>query len=157
MNHRLLKPCRGAAVFLPGQPKLRTRAEQKVLTDYCDEPEPAAASLLDVVRATVVFEEPYALACFVTYVQKTMRVVRLKNRFEHDAVERISAARLQKKFYAAEAWGYEDADSVASGDSGRETYEKMYRDVMLNVEIPRERGPPLIAELQIALSGIAIL
>ena len=28
---------------------------------------------------------------------------------------------------------------------------------MLNVEVPREGGPPFIAELQVALSGIAIL
>merc|ERR1712118_111061 len=99
----------------------------------------------------------YALACFVQYVQKTMRVVRLKNRFEHDVTERISAARLLQEFYAAEAWGYDDADSVASGDSGRESYDKMYRDVMLTVEVPREGGPAFIAELQVALSGIAIL
>ena len=81
----------------------------------------------------------------------------MKNRFEHDVVERISAARLLQEFYAAEAWGYDDAESVASGDSGRESYDKMYRDVMLNVEVPREGGPPFVAELQVALSGIAIL
>jgi hypothetical protein len=97
------------------------------------------------------------LACFVKYVQKNASVVRLKNRFEHDVAERISAARLQQEFYAAEAWGHDDADSVASGDSGRESYEKMYRDVMLNVEIPREGADPFIAELQVALSGISIL
>ena len=28
---------------------------------------------------------------------------------------------------------------------------------MLNIEVPREDGPPFIAELQVALSGIAIL
>ena len=127
------------------------------MTDYCGEREPAAASLLDLVRATVVFEEPYALACFVKYVQKTLRVVRLKNRFENDVAERVSAARLQQEFYAAEAWGYDDADSIASGDSGREAYDKMYRDVMLNVEVPREGGDPFIAELQVTLSGISIL
>merc|ERR550514_1613345 len=127
------------------------------MTDYCDEPDPPAASLLDLVRATVVFEEPYALACFVRYVQKTMKVVRLKNRFEDDDVERISAARLQQEFYAAEAWGHDDVDSVASGDSGRADYSKMYRDVMLNIEIPRKGGDPFIAELQVALSGISIL
>jgi len=31
------------------------------------------------------------------------------------------------------------------------------RDVMLNIEVPREDGAPFIAELQCALSGIAIL
>jgi hypothetical protein len=86
-----------------------------------------------------------------------MRTVRLKNRFEHDAADRISAARLQQEFYAAEAWGFDDADSVASGDSGREAYDKMYRDVLLNIEVPRKGGPPFVAELQVALSGIAIL
>jgi hypothetical protein len=105
----------------------------------------------------VVFEEPYALACFVQYVRKTMKVVRVKNRFEHDLVTKVSAAQLQQEFYAAEAWGYDDASSVGSGGSGREAYEKMYRDVMLNVELPRRDGPPFIAELQVALSGIAIL
>jgi len=157
INRRFFKPCRSAGALIPGPLKLRARAEHKVITDYSEEPEPAAASLLDLVRATVVFDEPYALACFVKYVQKTMRVVRLKNRFEHDVAERISAARLLQEFYAAEAWGYDDADSVASGDSGRESYDKMYRDVMLNVEVPREGGPPFIAELQVALSGISIL
>merc|ERR1719482_618688 len=152
-----VQPCRGAAVFLPGPLKLRARAEHKVMTDYCDEPDPPAASLLDLVRATVVFEEPYALACFVQYIQRTMKVVRLKNRFEDDDVEKISASRLQQEFYAAEAWGHDDADSVASGDSGRSAYNKMYRDVLLNIEIPRESRDPFIAELQVALSGIAIL
>merc|ERR1719171_749036 len=127
------------------------------MTDYSDEPDPSAASLLDLVRATVVFEEPYALACFVQYILKTMQVVRLKNRFEDDDVERISASRLQQEFYAAEAWGHDDVDSVASGDSGSADYSKMYRDVMLNIEIPREGGDPFIAELQVVLSAIAIL
>merc|ERR1719482_292057 len=157
VDRRSVRPCRGAAVFLPGPLKLRARAEHKIVTDYCDEPDPPAASLLDLVRATVVFEEPYALACFVRYVQETMQVVRLKNRFEDDEVERISASRLQQEFYAAEAWGHDDVESVASGDSGRAAYNKMYRDVMLNIEIPREGGDPFIAELQVVLSGIAIL
>merc|ERR1719311_543304 len=123
-----------------------------MITD--DSPDPAAASLLDLVRATVVFEEPYALACFVKYVQKTMRVVRLKNRFEHDVAERISAARLQQEFYAAEAWGYEDADvdfvrrrrqststrTTTSTARGRRQHgdvdvESPLNDVMLNVEV----------------------
>merc|ERR1719337_478464 len=86
-----------------------------------------------------------------------MKVVRLKNRFEDDDIEPISASRIQQEFYAAEAWGHDDADSVASGDSGRADYNKMYRDVMLNIEIPLEGGDPFIAELQVALSGIAIL
>merc|ERR1719440_1349496 len=86
-----------------------------------------------------------------------MKVVRVKNRFEHDLVTKVSAAQLQQEFYAAEAWGYDDATSVGSGGSGREAYDKMYRDVMINVEVPREDGPPFIAELQVALSGIAIL
>jgi hypothetical protein len=92
-------------------------------------------------------------------VQKTFKVVRLKNRFEVDSVEKVSAARLQQEFYAAEAWGFDDASSVHSSGSGltSSTYDKMYRDVMLNIEVPREDGAPFIAELQCALSGIAIL
>ena len=98
------------------------------------------------------------MACFVKYLQKTTRVVRVKNRFANDAVEKISAAELQQQFYAAESWGYEDTSSDSSGDTyGRTTYEKMYRDVLLNVEVPREGGPPFVAEVQVALSGIAIL
>ena len=110
-----------------------------------------ARSLVDLVRATVVFEEPYSMACFVKYMQKTFRVVRMKNRFADDVVEKISAAELQQQFYAAESWGYEDGSSEASGSTyGRSTYEKMYRDVLLNVEVPREAGAPFIAEIQVA-------
>jgi hypothetical protein len=128
------------------------------MTDYRGEREPAAASLLDLVRATVVFEEPYALACFVKYVQKTLRVVRLENQFENDVghvAERVSAARLQQQFYAAEAWGYDDTDSVQKTPTAHPV--QMYRDVVLNVEVPREGRAPFIAELQVALSGIWIL
>merc|ERR1719258_364986 len=101
------------------------------------EPHPAAASLVDLVRATVVFEEPYSMACFVKYMQKTMPVVRVKNRFENDTVEKISAAQLQQEFYAAESWGYDDENGEASGYRyGRTTFDKMYRDVLLNVEVP---------------------
>ena len=90
------------------------------------------------------------MACFVKYMQKTYRVVRMKNRFSDDVVEKISAAELQQQFYAAESWGYEDGSSEASGSTyGRSTYEKMYRDVLLNVEVPREAGPPFIAEVQV--------
>ena len=91
-------------------------------------------------------------------MQKTMRVVRVKNRFASDTVQKISAAQLQQQFYAAESWGFEDGSSESSGDSyGRTTYDKMYRDVLLNVEVPREEGEPFVAEVQVALSGIAIL
>ena len=91
------------------------------------------------------------MACFVKYMQKTFRVVRMKNRFSDDVVEKTSAAELQQQFYAAESWGYEDGSSEASGSTyGRSTYEKMYRDVLLNVEVPREAGAPFIAEIQVA-------
>ena len=66
------------------------------------------------------------MACFVKYMQKTFRVVRMKNRFADDVVEKISAAELQQQFYAAESWGHEDGSSEASGSTyGRSTYEKM--------------------------------
>ena len=72
--------------------------------------------------------------------------------------DQVTAAELQQQFYAAESWGYDDGSSDSSGDTyGRTTYEKMYRDVLLNVEVPREDGRPFIAEVQVALSSIAIL
>ena len=51
------------------------------------------------------------------YLQKEFRVVRVKNRFESDAVEAVSVELLQAEFYAAETLG-EDAESSASGASG---------------------------------------
>ena len=36
-------------------------------------------------------------------------------------------------------------------------YERNYRDVMLNVEMLKEDGTPFLCEVQVTLSGIAIL
>jgi len=64
-----------------GPVKSRTRAEDKVKNDYADRPAPAAASLLDISRSTVVFDDPYALAAFLAYVRTCLDVVRVKNKF----------------------------------------------------------------------------
>ena len=57
---------RGAGVFVPGPQKLMQRCNEKIRADYVDEePWPPAASLLDLVRCTVVMDDPYAIAVFV--------------------------------------------------------------------------------------------
>ena len=59
---------RGAAVFLPGPMKLLQRCQDKIDADYAEkEPWPPAASVLDLVRCTVVMDDPYAMALFVAY------------------------------------------------------------------------------------------
>ena len=52
-------------------------------------------------------------------------------------------------FYAAEAWGREDVDSVAPGDAGRMAYNKEDRVGILNIETRREGGDSFIFELQV--------
>jgi len=66
--------------------------------------------------------------------------------------------RLQAEFYAAETAG-EDTESTASSSSsmGLGLYDRNYRDVMLNLEIPTSDGAALICEVQVTLSGITIL
>ena len=96
------------------------------------------------------------MSCFVKYMQKTMRVVRVKNRFASDTVQKISAAQLQQAFYSAESWGSDDYSSVATRASESElpNYDKMYRDIMLNL---RPKGSNFICEVQLTLTGISIL
>lgn len=53
---------RGAGVLVPGPGKLLARAEEKVRNDYAGAAFPTAASLLDVVRCSIVLDDPYALA-----------------------------------------------------------------------------------------------
>ena len=57
----------------------------------------------------------------IRYLQKTFRVVRVKNRFAGDIAEAVSVERLQAEFYAAETLG-EDTESNASGSSGLGSY-----------------------------------
>ena len=73
----------------------------------------------------------------------------------------MSVERLQAEFYAAETIA-EDTESSSSGGSGLDTYDRMYRDVNLNLEMPRRVTNGLvveshICEVQITLSGITIL
>ena len=57
-----VKRSRGAGVFVPGPLKRRQRCEDKIRADYEEEEAwPAAASLLDLVRCTVVFDDPYSV------------------------------------------------------------------------------------------------
>jgi hypothetical protein len=135
------------------------RCKDKIRADYVDEePWPPAASLLDLVRCTVVMDDPYAMAVFIAYLQRTFRVVRIKNRFAGDAAEAVSVEQLLREFYAAETRGEDtDTESTASGSSGLGSYEQMYRDIMLNIEMDGESGTPFVCEVQVTLSGITIL
>ena len=147
---------------MPGPLKRLQRSLDKIDGDYAgSEPWPPSASLLDIVRCTVIFDDPYAMAVFVAYLRKEFQVVRVKNRFENDEVEKVSVERLQAEFYAAETIA-EDTESSSSGGSGLDTYDRMYRDVNLNLEMPRRVTNGLaveshICEVQVTLSGITIL
>ena len=103
-----------------------------------------------------MLEDPYAMAVLIAYFQKHFDVVRIKNRFESDEIEEVSAEQIQAEFYGAETQG-EDTRSestLASGSSGEAHNSKMYRDVNLNI---RDQESGLIFEVQIMLTGIAIL
>ena len=75
---------------MPGPVKSEARSREKVFNDYMDEPFPQAASLLDLVRASIVLDDPYALAVCVEYIKKELKVIRLKNRFVGDHLEPVS-------------------------------------------------------------------
>merc|ERR1719271_731025 len=128
--------CRGAGVFVPGPPKRKRRCEEKIANDYAGQEEwPPAASITDLVRAMVVMDDPYAMAVFVAF--------------------------LQTEFNTAETLSAETDDTVSSSSgttgSGKQEYDKMYRDVMLNVEMKTASGLPFVCEIQVTLSGITIL
>jgi hypothetical protein len=156
------RACRGAAVVVPGPVKKEARMKEKVRSDYKNEPYPAAASLLDILRATIVLDDPYALAVCAAYIQKEFDVVRLKNRFASDPVESVSVDRLLSEFYEAETVG----GAVSTTQTGSEdashhlggSYKQQYRDVNLNiaVEFPG-RETKFLCEIQLTLSPIAIL
>merc|ERR1719281_1254504 len=117
---------------------------------------PPASALFDIVRCCVVLDDPYAMAVLIAYFKQRFDVVRIKNRFEKDEVEEVSAEQIQAEFYGAETQA-EDTKSnstrnTASSNEGRN--EKMYRDVLVNI---RDPGSGLICEVQITLTGIAIL
>ena len=167
-----LVPCPGAAVFLPGPLKSRRRCEEKIEADYDrhDAPWPSAARLLDLARCTVVADDPYAAAVFVALLRKACCVVRVKNRFEGDPVEDISAEELQAEFEAvAELAGQlafsegegpfceSQKDSEFSGDeppsprAARPLQRSFYCDVLVNLKVEGPSGaPPHICEIQVS-------
>merc|ERR1719281_2264889 len=118
---------------------------------------PPASALFDIVRCCVVLDDPYVMAVLIAYLQKRFDVVRIKNRFENDEVEEVSAEQIQCEFYGAETQG-DDTQSnstISTADSGAGGHNsKMYRDVLVNI---RDPDSGLICEVQITLSGIAIL
>lgn len=83
----------------------------------------------------------------VAHLARKFRVLRLKNRFAQDRVTPVTASALQELFYAAE---------TGTGDDG-EQYQQRYRDINLSVEARTPSGHPLVCEIQLTLSGIAIL
>ena len=51
---------------MPGPMKTLQRCMDKIAADYASsEPWPPGASLLDIVRCTVILDDPYAMAAFV--------------------------------------------------------------------------------------------
>merc|ERR1719399_1621570 len=152
-----VKRCRGAGVFIPGPLKTLIRSVEKIQMDYEGvEQWPPAASLLDLVRCTIIMDDPYSMAVFVRFLQREFDVVRVKNRFGHDTVEKVTVERLQAEFYAADV-SQEDAESSASSGSGLDRYQRNYRDVMLNLVMKGDAGTPFVCEVQVTLSGISIL
>ena len=87
------------------------------------------------------------------------KVVRIKNRFEEDEIEEVTAEQIQAEFYSAETQGEDvetrsNATSQSDSSNKTRTSEKMYRDILMNI---RPKGKKVICELQITLTGIAIL
>jgi hypothetical protein len=90
------------------------------------------------------------MAVMVAFLQREFDVVRVKNRFENDQVEHVSAERTLAEFYAAETLGLDNDSTTESAPKS----EKMYRDVLVNL---RPRGSDFICEVQLTLTGISIL
>jgi hypothetical protein len=145
----VLKESRGAGVLVPGPLKREQRCRHKIANDYKGrEPSPAAASLVDVVRCAIAFDDPYAMGVMMAYLSKEFDIVRVKNRFESDDIEEVSLERMQSEFYAAEN------DTFSPSDSSSKGAEKMYRDILINL---KPRGSDFICEVQLTLTGISIL
>merc|ERR1719337_38017 len=101
----------------------------------CQQPPPLpflAALVGGFNVAPAHLDDPYSMAVFVRFLQREFDVVRVKNRFGHDTVEKVTVERLQAEFYAADV-SQEDAESSASSGSGLDRYQRNYRDVMLNL------------------------
>jgi hypothetical protein len=144
-----LRASRGAGVLIPGPFKREQRCRDKIITDYeGKEAWPPAASVVDIVRCCIAFDDPYAMAAMVALLQKEFDVLRVKNRFENDEVVEVSPERIQAEFYAAETSGTDSTDKSATNS------EKMYRDINLNL---RPKGSEFVVEVQLTLTGISIL
>ena len=142
-------------VLVPGPLKRAQRCRDKIAADYeGKEPWPPAASLFDVVRCAIAFDDPYAMAVMAAYLEAEFEVVRVKNRFEDDEVEEVSAEKLQAEFYSAETIGEDIVLSDIVLSEGAPKSDNMYRDVLLNL---RPKGSDFICEVQLTLTGISIL
>ena len=106
--------------------------------------------MLRLYSQGIAFDDPYAMAVMVALLQKEFDVVRVKNRFENDEVQEVSAETIQAEFYAAETLG-EDASST--NESAAKS-QKMYRDILVNL---RPKGSDFICEVQLTLTGVSIL
>jgi hypothetical protein len=149
VKKKSLRQSRGAGVLVPGPLKLEQRCRDKIANDYeGKEPKPAAASLVDIVRCAIGFDDPYAMAVMVAYLAKEFDIVRMKNRFENDEVEEVSPERIHAEFHAAESLG---ANADPSEDKKS---EKMYRDILINI---RPKGSDFVCEVQLSFTGIMIL
>merc|ERR1719235_1996470 len=116
---------------------------------------------LDIVRCSIAFNDPYAMAVMLAFLLREFDVVRVKNRFEDDVVEQVSAERLQAEFYAAETLDDSEKEEKKSksseskvSESSERKSENFYRDVQLNL---RPKGSDFICEVQLTLTGISIL
>jgi hypothetical protein len=155
-----IRRSRGAAVLVPGPVKTEERSREKVRVDYKDEQFPQAACLLDLVRASIVLDDPYALAVCAEYLRRELKVIRLKNRFASDAIETVGVDRLLSEFYAAETAGSGVSQDV-NPKNRPDSYTQQYRDVNLVIEasFPGLSGEEtkFLCEVQLTLSPIAIL
>jgi hypothetical protein len=164
LNCDRIRACRGAAVLVPGPVKTQERMKEKLRSDYKNEPYPQAASILDILRATIVLDDPYALAVCAAYIQKEFAAVRLKNRFASDSVESVSVDRLLSEFYSAELVGGAASTALngnndASHDlGGLSHYTQQYRDINLSIAVDFPgRETKFVCEVQLTLSAISIL
>ena len=65
-----LRRIRGAPVLVPGPMKLMQRCQDKIDADYAGKEQwPPAASVLDLVRCTILMEDPYAMAVLIASAQ----------------------------------------------------------------------------------------
>ena len=125
--------------------------------DYKDEPYPTAASLLDILRASIVVDDPYALAVCAAYVRKEYAAVRMKNRFASDPVESVNVDRLLSEFYTAETVGGTASSAETEEPGSPSSYTQQYRDINLNIPVEFPGREPFLCEVQLTLSTISIL